>query len=105
MKQLGGTRNYHGDQWKIEFGSGHVDLSKLQPRRTGAQHTAAVDDAPFVVLSTAQILNGKLERQSRSPVRDVFDVIRACRLDANALAIAVNAPTRLTTEFICMAWE
>ena len=102
MAKLGGKADYLEGQWKVGFEAGQVDLSKLQPVPAGAQHTALVDDEPFTVLS---ILHGKMERATRSPVRDVFDVIKAARLEPEALAIAVNARTRLTSEVICMTWE
>lgn len=105
MTALGGTTDYRRGQWKIDFGTGQVDLSSLQPHPVGAQRTATVDDQPFIVLSTSQILNGKLERASRSPVRDVFDVIKARQLKPHALAVAVNAWTRVTAELVCMSWE
>lgn len=80
-------------------------MSKLQPQPAGAQQTAIVDGEPFVVLSNAQILHGKMERAAKAPVRDVFDVIKAYQLDPNALAIAVNARTRVSAELVCMSWE
>ena len=61
--------------------------------------------APRTVLSTAQILHGKPERTTRSPVCDVFDVIQASRLDARALAIVLNCKSRLAAETIYLAWE
>ena len=92
-------------RWKIDFGTGQVDLAQLEPCPARGQSTAVVDGEPFTVLSTAQILRGKLERATRSPVRDVFDVIKAQRLDAQALAIAINCKSRLEAETICVAWE
>ena len=38
-------------------------------------------------------------------MRNVFDVIKARRLDAKALAIAINCKSRLEAETICVAWE
>ena len=105
LTQLGGRPRYREDHWKIDFGTGLLDVSKLQPRPAGAQRTAIVDGEPFVVLSNAQILHGKMERAARAPVRDVFDVIKADQLDPDALAIAVNARTRIAAELVCMSWE
>ena len=90
---------------KFDFGTGLLDVSKLQPQPAGAQQTAIVEGEPFVVLSNAQILHGKMERAAKAPVRDVFDVIKADQLAPDALAIAVNARTRITAELACMSWE
>lgn len=105
LTKLGGRPRYRDDHLKIDFGTGLLDVSKLQPRPAGAQQTAIVDGEPFVVLSNAQILHGKMERAARAPVRDVFDVIKADELDPTALAIAVNARTRVAAELVCMSWE
>ncbi len=105
ITKLGGRPRYRDDHWKIDFGTGLLDVSKLQPRPAGAQQTAIVDGEPFVVLSNAQILHGKMERAAKAPVRDVFDVIKADQLDPDALAIAVNARTRVAAELVCMSWE
>lgn len=105
MERLGGKVEYLVGRWKIDFGTGQVDLAELEPRPARGQRTAIVDGEPFTVLSTAQILHGKLERATRSPVRDVFDVIKARRLDPQALAIAINCKSRLEVETICVAWE
>ena len=105
MERLGGRAEYHVGRWKIDFGIGQVDLAQLEPCPARGQGTAVVDGEPFTVLSTAQILHGKLERATRSPVRDVFDVIKASRFNARALSIALNCKSRLETETICLAWE
>lgn len=60
---------------------------------------------PAVVLSNAQILCGKLQRATRSPVRDVFDVIVAGQLDPRALAIAANTRTAREVAAIAAAWQ
>ena len=66
---------------------------------------ALLDGEPAVVWSNAQILCGKLQRATRSPVRDVFDVVVAARLDPHALAIAANTRTGRDLEAIATAWE
>ena len=104
MARLGGRAEYLVGRWKIDFGTGQVDLAQLEPCPARGQRTAVVDGEPFTVLSTAQILHGKLERATRSPVRDVFDAIKARRLDPHALAIAINCRSRLDAETICVAW-
>ena len=105
MEHLGGKVEFSVGRRTIDFGIGQVDLVQLDPCPARGQRTAIVDGEPFMVLSTAQILHGKLERATRSPVRDVFDIITASRLDAQALAIAVNCRNRLEVNAICLAWE
>ncbi|MCY4661468.1 MAG: hypothetical protein OXF93_16930 [Acidobacteria bacterium] len=58
---------------KLEFALeawAHLLRQALEPPRTGSRS-----------LSTAQILCGKLQRATHSPVRDVFDVVVAGKLD------------------------
>ena len=57
------------------------------------------------MLSSAQILRGKLERAERSPVRDVFDMVSAERADIGALAIAANYITRQQSAVIGIIWR
>lgn len=46
-----------------------------------------------------------MERAAKAPVCDVFDVIKTYQLYPNALAVAVNARTRVSAELACVAWE
>ena len=89
----------------VTFDTAQVDLAALDPCPSRGQETAMVDGEPMIVLSNAQILHGKLERASRSPVRDVFDVIVAEKRDPDALAIAINCRNRMDAEAICVGWE
>ena len=57
------------------------------------------------VLSNAQILHGKLDRADASPVRDVFDFIKARDPDPQALSAAVNCRSREDIEVIAITWE
>lgn len=105
MRRMGGKPEYLVGRWVVTFDIGQVDLTALDPCPSRGQETAMVDGEPMIVLSNAQILHGKLERASRSPVRDVFDVIVAGRRDPDALAIAVNCRNRMDAEAICVGWE
>ena len=89
----------------MTFPSGQVDLLKVDPVPPGAEHLAVVDGTPTLVLDTAQILHGKLERADIVAVRDVFDFIRAAELDPHALAAAVNCRSRRETEVIAVTFE
>lgn len=105
MTELGGEARYLVGRWTIAFEGGRVDLAALDPCPGRGQRTAAVDGEPFTVLSNAQILHGKLERGHRSPVRDVFDVVKARDLDPHALAVAVNCRNQSDAEVISVSWE
>ncbi len=105
MRRLGGEPEYLVGRWVVTFDIGQVDLAALDPCPSRGQETAMVDGEPMTVLSNAQILHGKLERASRSPVRDVFDVIVAGERDPDALAIAINCRNRMDAEAICVGWE
>ena len=56
------------------------------------------------VLSTAQILRGKLERSSRKLGRDVYDLAHAAGADAKSLEIAVNTLPRSTVANMSLDW-
>lgn len=93
------------DRCTVRFSTGKLDLSALDSTPGEGHAAAVVDGEPAVVLSTAQILCGKLQRAARSPVRDVFDVVVAGRLDPHALAIAANTRTARDLEAIAAAWR
>jgi len=57
------------------------------------------------VLNNAQILCGRLQGATRSPVRDVFDVMVAGKLDPHGLAIAANTRSARDVEAIAAAWR
>lgn len=81
----------------------HIALLSLSPNE--GQATALVNDREAVVLSSTQILRGKLDRADDSPVRDVFDVITAVRAEPAALAAAASALPNYETESIVAAWR
>ena len=77
----GGYRIEHPQFRRIEFErnkENHVDVSFAAPAPRGGETTAIVDGEPTRVLSTAQIMSGKLwGRGMHSPARDLVD-IAAC---------------------------
>ena len=105
MRALGGTPEYFRRQCTVTFPSGQVDLLQVDPVPPGAEHLAVVDGTPALVLDTAQILHGKLERADKIVVRDVFDLIKAAELDPHALAAAVNCRNRRETEVVATGFE
>ena len=91
----GGYRIEHPQFRRIEFErnkDNHVDVSVSPPKPEQGQETAIVDGEETIVLSTAQIMTGKLDgRGPTGPVRDLVD-IAVCKIaDPKALEIAVNS--------------
>ena len=105
LQRGGSSLTVDRDRCTIRFSTGKLDLSALDPTPSAGHADALVDGEPAVVLSNAQILCGKLQRASRSPVRDVFDVAVAGELDPHALAIAANIRTAREIDAIAAAWR
>lgn len=90
---------------ELRFPSGRLHVALLSPTPNEGQAAALVNDREAVVLSSAQILRGKLDRADDSPVRDAFDVITAARAEPVALAAAVGALPAYETQSIPAAWR
>ena len=90
----GGYRIEHPQFRRIEFErnkDNHVDVSFAAPEPRGGETTAIVDGEPTTVLSTAQIMSGKLwGRGMHSPARDLIDIAACGKAEPKALEIAVN---------------
>ena len=93
------------DRCTVGFSTGKLDLCALDPMPGEGHADALVDGEPAVVLHNAQILCGKLRRANRSPVRDVFDIVVAEKLDPHALAVAANTRTARDIQAIAVAWR
>ncbi|MCY4511887.1 MAG: hypothetical protein OXG35_33725 [Acidobacteria bacterium] len=93
------------DRCTVQFSTGRLDLCALDPTPSEGHAEALVDGELAVVLTNAQILCGKLQRATRSPVRDVFDVVVAGKRDPHALAIAANTRSARDVEAIAAAWR
>ena len=77
---------------------GVIDLNTAAVVPATGATTVEIDGRPQRVLSTTQILRGKLERAPRpAPVRDVYDMIRAAQ-DPTARENLIVAYALLTTE-------
>lgn len=90
-RRLGGSLEAgSGNRIKIAFAHGKLDVSTLRPNPGMAEREARVDGKAEIVLSSSQILRGKLERVTKLAVRDVIDVRVAAAREPGALATAVN---------------
>ena len=76
--QLGGTPlKENQGQSKIQMGAGIIDLNTAPVIPKEGHEDVEISGRRQAVLSTTQILRGKLERANNpAPVRDVYDVIR-----------------------------
>ena len=105
----GGYRIEHRTFRRIEFErnkDNHVDVSFGKPTPAEGEQTAVVDGEPALVLSTAQIMSGKLHgRGMTAPGRDLLDIAACGEADPEALEIAVNGLPDETTEAILKVYQ
>ena len=106
VDQLGGTPEaVAAGRVKIAFEHGFLDISTFRPDPPYGDAVATVDGQLERVLSSHQILCGKLERADQMLVRDVFDVLTAADEDPAALAAAAGMVSRQRAAFIESAWR
>lgn len=91
IRYLGGEPRHAPGSLKIDFETGSIEIARLDPIPATGEGRFTIDERDETVLSTTQILCGKLERAPRSPVRDVFDFVAAKQADPRALAAAANS--------------
>ncbi len=77
----------------VEFGTaGRIELVEARPTPRIGHERAVLDSGEATLLAPAQILTAKLvHRHLVPPVRDLYDLAVAQRVDPTATAIAVNA--------------
>ena len=105
LRALGGTPEHEPPNYRVRFETGWLDIATLEPRPAKGATATAVHGKTVQVLSTTQILRGKLERGTRSPVRDVFDFITARAIDRSGLAAAVNCLAAPRVHEIAFWWD
>ena len=107
MEALGGRPVFSAElnMFTVVFAESKIDLWARNPMISAGHGTVRVEGEPEVVLSTAQILRGKLERADLNVVRDVYDVVTAAEHDPAALEAAVNAVPRGTAQRIGLGWH
>ncbi len=105
LRALGGTPEHEPPNYRVKFETGWIDIAALEPRPAKGAATATVHGKTVQVLSTTQILRGKLERGTRSPVRDVFDFVTAKEIDRGGLAAAVNCLAAARIHEIAFWWD
>ena len=83
------------DDSEIRFG---LDIASVDATPRRGHREALVDGLPAVVLSTTQILIGKLHRWGEAALRDAIDFNHAARRDRDSLTFAVNTLSSIETE-------
>ena len=83
------------DDSEIRFG---LDIASVSATPRLGHREALVEGFPAVVLSTTQILTGKLHRWGEATLRDAIDFDHAARRDRDSLTFAVNTLSSIETE-------
>ena len=108
LKALGGAPTYYPDLklWRVAFDEGErgLDLWAHEPEIGSGEEQRTVHGKVETVLSSTQILRGKLERADKRLPRDVFDMAKAAGKAAAALESAVNAVSAERAEHIAHDW-
>ena len=106
LQKMGGKPvEVHDRVCKVQFAEGRLDLARMDPTPRRGHEAACVDGVELTVLSTCQVLTGKLRgRGTESPVRDLYDVVAAAKHDPLGLARAVNTLAPLEIESIVARW-
>ena len=74
-----------------------VDIWATTPIPRSGATNVVIDDSAETVLSTTQILRGKLERGEDCLSRDVYDLLQSAEFDRASLVAAANAAGRSWT--------
>ena len=104
---LGATATYDSEMklYAIKFGEEQqVQVWAHTPALSRGQAAAVVDGCPETVLSTAQILRGKLRRAHHKLARDVYDVREAHLRDRPSLEVAVNTMPHDRVDRLALDW-
>ena len=76
---------------KVRLEDGVIDVSTVRTQPNRGAYDVEIDGRRQTVLSTTQILRGKLERaEDPGPVRDAYDLATAAKCDPEALTAAVG---------------
>ena len=105
IRHLGGEPKHAPGSVKIDFETGSIEIARLDPIPAAGETRFTIDEREETVLSTTQILCGKLERAPRSPVRDVFDFVAAKQADPRALVAAANSLYEGHARAVAAHWE
>ncbi len=107
IAQLGGQARYNPERNKfiIQFHNGAIDIWARSPILKKGHEKETIEDKPEILLSTAQIIRGKLERADEPLVRDAYDILKAAEYDPGSLEAAINSIPATTVESIANTWH
>ena len=108
IRAIGGEPHYSRELGKLKIGfrnGSQIDIWARTPIFGGTTTREHVEGRTEAVLSSAQILRGKIERGDMNLARDVYDVATAHTRDATALEAAVNAIPRPLAEGLAWSWH
>ena len=92
-------------QIRIPFKDSMLDISVLDAQPRAGERQATVNGKRGVVLSTTQVLGGKLARPEQLLHRDAYDIRYAGEVDKQSLAKAINGIDRRDAEKIVATWN
>lgn len=110
VRETGGEPNFDEqlNLYSISFGDSgepqRVELWARSPLLAHGHAAETVEGRSEVVLSTAQILRGKLERAHKKLARDVYDIRCAEKRDPESLQAAVNTLPHSRLETLALDW-
>lgn len=90
---------------RVTTEDGPIDITVDEPVPRGQERLAIVNGRKETVLSTCQILKGKMNRTDRSPARDVYDIITAAERDPRSLKEALERIPPGLIEGIGREWK
>lgn len=107
LRALGGTPTFSSElgMWRVSFDRDErkLDLWATAPLLGAGERASTIDGRLETVLSSAQILRGKLERSEEHLTRDVYDIAKASDKEPAALEAAINAISRELAERIAQS--
>ena len=92
-------------QIRIPFKESTLDISVLDAYPSTGEHVASVNGKRTVVLSTTQVLGGKLARPEKLLHRDAYDIRHAAQVEKQSLAKALNGMERSEAGKIIRTWN
>ena len=106
LEEAGGAPLGWGEWSRIEFGENHLALLKGEPTPAVGHMPASIDRSPVAVLTTVQILNGKLGyRALDPPTRDVYDIAVCGIEDPESLEIVLNGLYQSKLDATILGWK
>ena len=106
MEKAGGKAGPWGELSRIEFEDQHIDLMKGAPSPGAGHAKATVDGHATTVLSSVQILSGKLRNRALDPpVRDVYDIAVCGIEEPESLEMAINGLYPAKLDSVILGWK